>query len=61
MFWTDQQNRRAEDEQEWPAETDNAPRCLVFYVGVSNEAAHAVDRQITQTQILKFLAKRAKD
>ncbi len=30
MFWTNQQNRPAEDEQEWPAETDNAPGRLVF-------------------------------
>src|SRR5262245_376547 len=61
MFWTNQQNRPAEDEQQWPAETDNAPRRLIFNVTVSNEAASAEDCQVSQTEVLKLLAKQAQN
>ena len=57
MFWTNQQDRPAEDEQEWPSKTDDAPGRLIFDYAVGNQAAHTVDRQITQIEILQLLAK----
>ena len=57
MFWTNQQYRPAEDKQEWPSKTDDAPGRLIFDYAVGNQAAHTIDRQITQIEILKFLAK----
>jgi hypothetical protein len=57
MFWTNQQNRPAENKQKWPTETNDAPGRLIFDYAVGNKAAHAVDRQIPQIEVLKFLTK----
>src|SRR5882757_3843778 len=61
MLRTNQQDGPAKDEKERPAETDYAPRCLILYITVSNEAADAVDRQITQAEVFKFLAEKAQN
>src|ERR1051326_7260010 len=39
MLWTNQQNRSAENEKQWPAEADNAPRRFIFDDAVGNQAA----------------------
>src|SRR5690242_12425301 len=61
MFRANQQNRSSEHEQERPAETDNAPRRLIFNVTVSDEAACTVDGQVSQTHIFKLLAKQTQN
>src|SRR5678815_3384058 len=61
MFWTNQQDRPAEDVQERPRKTDDAPWRLIFDYAVGNQAAHTIDRQITQIEILKLLAKKAQN
>src|SRR6266446_2605339 len=61
MLRTNQRDGPAKDEKERPAETDYAPRCLILYITVSNEAADAVDRQITQAEVFKFLAEKAQN
>jgi hypothetical protein len=53
MFWTNQEHCRAKHKQKWPPETDNAPGRFVFDVTIENQCSHAVDRQITQTEVVK--------
>src|SRR4051794_2635189 len=57
MFLTNQQDRTAEDVQQRPAKTHDTPRRLVLNQTVSDEAARAVNRQVSQIEILKLLAK----
>ena len=57
IFRTHEQYRRAKDKQEWPSKTDDAPWRLIFDYAVGNQAAHTIDRQITQIEVFKFLAK----
>src|SRR5206468_8487290 len=61
MFRANEQHPRAKDKQQWPSETDDAPGRFVFDVTISDQASHAVDRQITQAEVLKLLAKQAED
>ena len=61
MFWANQQNGGAKHIEKRPSKTDYAPRSLVFDVAVGNEASHAVNREIAEADIFKFLTKHAKN
>ena len=61
IFRAYQQYRRAKDKQERPSKTDDAPGRLIFDYAVGNQAAHTVDRQVTQTEVFQFLAKHAQN
>src|SRR4051812_678815 len=53
--------RRSKEEQHRPDNADDTPRRLIFNDAVGNESADAVNRQVTQRDILQFLAKQAGD
>ena len=61
IFRAHEQYRRTKDKQERPAKTDDAPGRLIFDYAVGNQAAHTVDRQVTQTEVFQFLAKHAQN
>src|SRR5204863_7741039 len=44
-----------------PSKTNYAPRSLVFDVAVGDEASHAVNREIAEADVLKFLTKHAEN
>src|SRR5438270_594938 len=45
MFWANQHDRSAKDEQERPSKADDAPWRLVFDVAVDNQTSNAINRE----------------